>query len=343
MDADKLKNLPKNFRLDMAAAMIQAAYHCDAAEANVFARELLKVRTGVFEIRHPELKASRFVPKNTDMGPADEEYTYRVATEYGTVRPTSSYSRSTAPRADVSMVEATPQRVRPLVNAYGYDIQEARVAAKTGNGLPMRKAAAARKAIAFEMNDILTYGRPAAGAGGLPGYGVAMSGLAALSGTLTTTASTGALGSTAPELKSSDEIVSDLNSLYSSMITNSKGLEVPNTLLLPLSIMEIVAHKRMGDGDSTSVLNHWKSTHPDVDVEGWHALDAAPNSEFSGRRAICYRKAPDVIEYLAPIEFEQFAPQMDGLETLTMCHARVGGCVLYLPKAVNYMDFAAAP
>src|SRR5690606_28178357 len=141
-------------------------------------------------IRHPELKAQRFIPKNTEMGPADEEYTYRVATEYGTVRPTSSYSRSSAPRADVSMVEAPPQRVRPLVNAYGYDIQEARVAAKTGNGLPMRKAAAARKAIAFELNDILTFGRPKAGVAalGLPGYGVDMAGLAALAGTLTSTA-----------------------------------------------------------------------------------------------------------------------------------------------------------
>lgn len=332
-------------RQDALAAALQRQYSCDASEANTFARELLKVRAQVFEIRFPELKASRFVPKNTEMGPADEEYTYRVATEYGTVRPTSSYSRQNAPRADVSMVEAPPQRVRPLVNSYGYDIQEARVAAKTGNQLPMRKAAAARKAIAFEMNDILTYGRAAAGVASLnlPGYGIAMSGIAALSGTLTSTIAAGALGSTAWELKSSDEIVADLNQLYSEMITNSKGIEVPNQLILPLSLHQIAQHKRMGDGSDVSVLKHWQSTHPDVAVDNWHALDAAQNSEWTGRRIIMYRKAPDVVEYLAPIEFEQFAPQMDGLETITMCHARVGGCVLYLPKAINYGDVAAAP
>lgn len=332
-------------REDHLAAAMQRHYNCDAADANVFARELLKVRAGVFEIRHPELKASRFVPKNTEMGPADEEYTYRVATEYGTVRPTSSYARATAPRADVSMVEATPQRVRPLVNSYGYDIQEARVAAKTGNGLPMRKAAAARKAIAFEMNDILTYGRAAAGVSslGLPGYGVAMSGVTALSGTLTTTLAAGALGSTAWELKSSDEIVADLNAMYSNVITNSKGLEVPNQLILPLSLHELASNKRMGDGSDVTVLRHFQANHPDLAIEPWHALDAAQNSEWTGRRIICYRKAPDVLEYLAPIEFEQFAPQMDGLETITMCHARVGGCIVYLPKAINYGDVAAAP
>lgn len=318
----------------------------DAAEANVFARELLRVRSAVFNIRQPELKAAGFIPKNTEMGPTDEEWTYRVATEYGTVRPTSSYARQTAPRADVSMVEATPQRVRPLVNSYGYDIQEARVAARTGNQLPMRKAAAARKSIAIEINDILTFGRAAAGVASLnlPGYGIAMTGIANLSGTLTTTpANSTASGSTAWETKTSDEIITDMNAMFSTMVVNSKGLEVPNQMILPLSQYEIIQHKRMGDGDSTSVLNHFKGTHPDLAIDGWYALDSAPNSEWTGRRAITYRKDPEVLEYLLPIEFEQFAPQMDGLETITMCHARVGGCVLYLPKAVCYTDFAAAP
>lgn len=338
-------NAPKKLRLDRAARMIEDAYYCDASEAMTFARELLVVRKQAFEIRHPELKAQRFVPKNTEMGPADEEYGYRVATEYGTVRPTSSYARSTAPRADVSMVESTPQRVRPLVNAYGYDIQEARVAAKTGNGLPMRKAAAARKAIAFEHNDILTYGRAKAGVAtlGLPGYGIDMAGIANLSDTLTSAPTAGSQGSTAPELCSADEIVKNLNAGYTNMKINSKGLEICNALILPDSILEVLTHRRMGDGSTTSILNFWKSTHQDVEVEGWHALEAAQNSEWTGRRAIFYRKAPDVLEYLAPIEFEQFAPQMDGLETVTMCHARVGGVILYLPKAVDYMDFAAAP
>lgn len=332
-------------RQDALAAQIAASMHCDANEATVFARELLKVRSGLFDIRYPELKAQSFIPRNAEMTPADEQFTYRVAQEYGTVRPTAPNARERGPRVDVNLVEATPQSVRSMLLSYAYDLQEARVAAQTGNGLPMRKAAAARKVMAFEINDILTYGRAAAGVSslGLPGYGVAMTGIANLSGTLTTTMSTGAAGSTAPELKTSDEIVSDLNSLYRNVVTNSKGVEVPNQMILPLSIYEIIQHKRMGDGSDTSILNHFLATHPGLKVDSWHSLDAAQNSEWTGRRAICYRKAPDVLEYLLPVEFEQLAPQMNGFETLTECHARIGGCVLYLPKAVNYGDFAAAP
>lgn len=319
--------------------------HCDHSEANIFARELLKVRAGLFEIRFPELKAQGFIPKNAEMTPADEQFTYRVAKEYGTIRPSSPNARNTGKRVDVSLEEATPQSVRSMLLSYGYDLQEARVAAQTGNGLPMRKAAAARKVMAFEINDILTYGRAAAGVDslGLPGYGVAFKGIANLSGTLTTTPATGAAGSTAWELKTPDEIIADMNAMFSNVLTNSKGVEEPNQFILPLSLYEIAQHKRMGDGSDVTVLTHWKGTHPGCAVDAWYALDSAQNSEWTGRRMICYRKAPDVLEYLLPIEFEQLAPKMDGFETLTECHARIGGVVLYLPKAVNYGDVAAAP
>jgi hypothetical protein len=75
-------------------------------------------------------------------------------------------------------------------------------------------------------------------------------------------------------------------------------------------------------------------------VESWYALDSAndPGSLWTGDRAIVYDKSPEVLEALVPVEFEQFAPQMVGLETITECQARLGGVVLYRPKAVLYAD-----
>lgn len=332
-------------RHDALAAQILATMHCDANEANVFARELLKVRAGLFDIRFPELLAQSFIPKNAEMSPADEQFTYRIAKEYGTVRPTAPNARNRAPRVDVSLEEATPVSVRSMLLSYGYDLQEARVAAQTGNGLPMRKAAAARKAMAFEINDILTFGRAKAGVAALdlPGYGVDFKGIANLASTLTTTATAGSGASTAPELCSPDEVLANLNAAYTDVITNSKGVEIPNQMILPLSVHEYATHKRLGDGSDVTILRHFQATHPGLAIDSWHSLDAAPNSEWTGRRVICYRKAPDVLEYLLPVEFEQLAPQMDGFETVTACHSRIGGVVNYLPKAVNYMDLAAAP
>lgn len=318
-------------RLDAVAAQAQACLNFDASEANVFARELLKVRAGVFEVKFPELKAMRLIPMNKECGPVDEEFTYRYATEYGTTRPGSSYAGQ-APRVDVAMVEATPVRIRPVTASYGFDFQEARVAAKTGNGLPQRKANAARKAIAQELNRILTFGDSTR-------YGVTLAGLANLSGTHTYSVPNGASGDTEWTTKTPDEILLDLNGIASGIVTNSSGVEEPDTLLLPLARYELIASKRMGDGSDMTVLKHFLGVNPHIKtVESWHALDAAPSSEWTGMRMICYRKDPDVLEAIVPIEFEQFAPQMINMETITSCHARIAGVVAYRPKAISYGD-----
>ncbi len=325
--------MPPSIRHDALSAQMQAVLHLDASEANVFARELLKIRAGVFEVKFPELKAMGLIPKNTDCGPADEEFTYRTATEYGRTKLAAGYS-GTSPRADVSMVEAAPQRIRPMRVSYGYDIQEARVAAKTGNGLPQRKANAARKSIAQELNRILTFGAAATE------YGVAMSGLAALSGTLTFTPGLSqSTGSKSWLTKTPDEILADMNGVARGIVTNSSDVEHPNTLLLPLARYELIASMRLGDGSDQTVLKHFLGVNPHIKtVEAWHALDAAPAAEWTGMRMICYDKSPDVLESIVPIEFEQFAPQMHGTETVTECHARIGGVVCYRPKAISYGD-----
>lgn len=320
-------------RIDALAADIQRAYKCDASEANVFARELLKVRAGIFEIKFPELKAMRLVPMAAGLSATDEEYTYRYVKEYGTTQLATSYS-GTSPRADVSMHEATPARIRPLRASYGYDIQEARIAARTGNGLPMRKANAARKAIAHEINRVLTYGDSTS-------FGVTMSGLANLSGTLTYSTPVGSAGQKGWATKTPDEIVKDMHGMAKKIVVDSNDVEHPNTMLLSLDSYEIVATTRMGDGSDTTILKHFLATSPHIKtVEAWHALDSAndPGSLWTGNRAICYDKSPEVLEAIVPVEFEQFAPQMIGLETVTECQARLGGVVVYRPKAIIYAD-----
>ena len=46
-----------------------------------------------------------------------------------------------------------------------------------------------------------------------------------------------------------------------------------------------------------------------------------------------------MLEAICPIIFEQLAPQFEGYEVLTNCHARCGGVVLYYPKSVSYADY----
>jgi hypothetical protein len=318
-------------RIDAIAAKAMAEMKFDAAEANVFARELLRVRSQVFETEIAELKATQFMPRNTEVGTTDESYTYRVADNYGTTRTGASYATN-APRADVSMREETPQLIRPITASYGWSFQEARVAARTGNQLSMRKAKAAREAIAIETNRVLTFGDTTH-------YGAALAGLANLSGVNSYTVPNGSSGSPLWANKTPDEILKDMHGMASKIVTDTKDLKHPDMMVLPLASHELVATTRMGDGSDKTILRFFLETSPHVKrVESWSSLDAAPNSEWTGKRALCYVNRPDVLDYLLPIEFEQLSPDITALETVTTCHARIGGVMAYHPKAILYAD-----
>lgn len=323
-------NAKMKARLDAIAAKVMAEQKMDAAEANVFARELLRVRARIAEVEIAEMKATRFIPRNTEVSSTDESYTYRVATKYGETRTGASYTAA-APRADVSMVEKTPQLIRPITASYGWSFQEARVAARTGNQLPMRKAEAAREAIALETDRVLTFGDTTK-------YGAAMAGLANLSGTSVYTVPAGAAGTTWA-LKTPDEVLKDMHGMVSQVVVDTKELKRPDTMLLPLASYELVSTTRMGDGSDKTILKFFMETTPHVkQVESWSVLDAAPDSEWTGKRAIAYVKRPDVLDYLLPVEFEQLAPDINALETVVTCHARIGGVMAYHPKAIIYAD-----
>jgi len=323
-------------RLDQASLVARIersdlSNHMDASESVNYARELLRIRAAVFEVKYPELKAMALIPKNTEVSDTDEQYAYRVSREYGMTALGSSY-QGTAPRADVSSSESTPQGIKPITASYGFDFQEAKVAARLGNQLPQRKANAARKAIAQEINRILTFGDSTK-------YGIAMQGLLTLSGTEVYTVPNGAGASPTWALKTSDEILADMNAIVTQIVVNSNDVEHPDTMLLPLASYHLISTRRLGDGSDVTILKHFLANSPHITtVEPWYALDAAPAGQWTGKRMMVYHKSPDVLESLVPVEFDQFAPQVRDMETITNCHARCGGVVVYRPKAIAYGD-----
>ncbi len=314
----------------------------DSSEAVTFARELLKVRAGLFEVRFPELKAQRLIPRNSEMTETDEEFTYQTVDEYGATKTGASYSTD-APRADVSMREADPQRVGVITSAYGYSFHEALVSARLGRDLPMRKARASRKAIAHEVERILSYGDTTT-------YGPSLKGLLTLTpestptddGIREYTAPNGVSGSAkwldtddVTPLKTPEEIVRDMHGMANQIVRDSNDVEHPTDMLLPLAYHQHVSSTRMGDGSDKTILEFFRANSPHVkNIEAWFKLDAAPNAEWTGRQILCYDKNADVLEYLLPVEFRQHAPQARRMETLVDCDARCGGVVVYRPKAI---------
>lgn len=308
---------------------IRAKLNCDAGEAVFFARELLRVKAEIFEQRFPELIATSFMSRASELTPTDEHWTYQNATMVGKAEVRTAYS-STAPRADVYFEEATPTRILPIVSAYGYTFQEARASAATGKRLEARKAMAARRAIAQEVDEVLSIGKTL--------NGVALKGLINQTGTATYSTPTGSGGSKAWTSKTPDEVYRDMVDACTQVSTDSSQVERVTDLLLPSSRYEYVRDTRMGIATDTTILQYFQRNRPDVRVRSWWRLETVSGVSGSGKRMIGYNPSPEHVQYALPVEFEQMAPQMSGFETLINCHARIGGVKLYLPKSMIYGD-----
>lgn len=324
---------------------VKAGTHKDASESLFFARQLEYIRPGLLEVLYPELEAKKFCPLETTIPAGAEIYTYRAINKVGRAQLIKQYSND-APRVDVSGIEQT-QQIRGMADMYGYTMQELRAAMMASMPLDVRKAMAARYALALLADEVFFYGhadiaaeQSATGkdAGALEG---GLKGIANLASTTSYTVQNGAAGSPLWRKKTPDEMVADLHGVVNNIVKSTLGIHRPDSMILPLAAFNIASTKRMGDGSNQTVLDFFLKTSPYVkNVDPSYRLDAARAGNWSGTtgRGITYEKNPDRLTGLLPVEFEQLPPQQEHFEIRTTCHGRIGGVIAYYPASISYLD-----
>jgi hypothetical protein len=297
----------------------------DAAESVMLNRSLEDIAAQTYDVKYPELEARNHLPVNNRVSPAAQFYVYRQYDRVGMAKIIANYA-SDLPRADVVRKEFYVP-IKSIGDAYGYNIQELRGAAKEGIPLDMKKGEAAFRAVEERFDKIARTGDTEHG----------LTGFLNLANATSYTVANGAAGSAKFEDKTPDEILRDLNGIVNNIVTTTKNVERPDTLLLPLKQYTLIASKRLGDGSDETILSHFLKTNPYIKtVAPWYELAAAGAGGTD--RMVCYKKDPKNIELIIPQEFEQFPPQMKNLEVVIPCHARCGGVVAYYPLSVSYGD-----
>lgn len=299
-----------------------------------FPRELESIRAVVLEVQYGALKAAMWVPMKTDIDPGAEVYTYRATDMVGVAELASDLSED-GPTVDVKGSEVT-SAIRSMKSKYAYTIQEARNSKMANKGLDIRKATAARRAIAQTTDKVMLIGDGTAAYLGLRG-------LFKLTGTDTYTVPNGAGGSKLWSLKTPDEMVLDMHRMVHQVPESTNEVEEVDTMLLPTTMYRDASSRKMGPNTDTTVLQHFMNTmkaegKPDFTVGASPRLNTA--SGTSGFRAVAYKRDPDKLEGILPVAFEQFAPQFNGYRVTTHCHGRIGGVIVYFPKSVIYGDFS---
>lgn len=323
----------------------------DAAGVAFALRDLTEVMGRTFDVKYPDLKAREILPVFTGVDPGAEGYVWKQYDRTGAAKVIDSYSGD-LPESEVVMQEFQSRCVS-LGASYTYSIQDLRAARMAGVPLETRKALAARRSMEQAIEQIAFFGLaqvPGTGASqamfGAPtsqnvNDPMAMYGLTNFPGlTVNTTTNNWTLSTT-----SVSTIVADFNSIFLSVIQNSKGVHTPDTVVLPLSLWsQLASTPRSTTFTDDTILQYLRKENPWLKNVYWSTmLETAglkQDDSTPGPRIILMERNEENLQLVIPQEFEQLPPQMVNLMYKIPCHMRVGGIRVSYPKSIIALDGA---
>jgi hypothetical protein len=320
------------------------AVNLDAGESMFFARQLEYIKQQSYDILYPEYKAITMIPVSTEAGPGAESITYREFDTVGIMKVISNYADD-LPRADVRGKEYTTP-VRSIGGSYGYNVQEIRAARMANKPLELRRAEAARRAYEQMVNRIGWFAKSDDGI-----YG----GLTGLLYNANITKADANTGDWVNPGTTADQIIYDFSTAFFAMVSLTKGVEWPDTILIPPKQYGRLRTLPRSTISDTTVMTFLMNAHPEIKQIEWvnelsgispkpstpTAIGAGGTPYASGYKTdamVMYKKDPMKLTYEIPQPFEQFPVQERGLEYLIPTHARVGGVICYYPLSLAIVE-----
>lgn len=292
----------------------------DAKFTFALSRQLEEIKAQTYDIKTPAFKYQKFLPVSSG-NPALASITYRQFQEYGRAGPISNYSDS-IPLVDVLAEEFT-HRYKEYGAAYQYSVQDLR-AISLGVNLPAAQAIAARRAIESKLDLVAALGDSSFGLFGLlnhPSVPVA----SAVNGNWIA-------GNATPA-----EMLEDINTAVSTVMSNSLEMEVPDTILLPPAEFAYLAQKPVAVDNQTTSLRSLLDNSPYIkNIDSWQYLATA--GADGGPRMVVYRRDPGALTFELSIPFESHPPQEKNLAFVVNVTAKTAGVLFYYPLSALYVD-----
>jgi hypothetical protein len=298
----------------------------DAGETAFITRQLLYVKARTFDVKYTEFRARDFLPVSHEVPPGAQQWSFWSWDLAGMAKIIANYATDFA-SVDVNKTEVIAN-IKSIGAMYSYTVQDIRAVAMTGpqggGQLDYKRAAAARRAIEARIDDIAAVGETDSGFTGLTNN-ASVPIIPAPTGTWAAPATAA-------------EMIGDVNAVVGTVITQSNGVEIPDTVLLPISEFAIFSQTPFSALVPDMAMALFMRNNPYIkNMDQWSKLGKA-NAGNTGGRVVAYRRDENALTLEIPQEFEQFPPQIEGMAYQVPCHARVGGVVLYYPLSLCYMD-----
>ena len=306
----------------------------DANETIYFVEQLNYVKGKAYEKKYPLLKAASglVIPISQEADTADDTITYEFYDKVGMAKIIANYADD-LPRVDVKGQRFTSD-IRGIGDSYEYSIQDIRKGAKTGKSLPQRKSIAARKGNDQTVDKIAWYGDSEYNLIGLlnnPNITAAAVKVGVTSGKYIW-----------PE-KNPDEVLSDMNDSVTDTFELTQGIDMPDTMLLPIAQHALVSKTRLAAGTDTTILQFFLANNPSITSVEWinemNAVDPLPSGDTGPKDCmVSYYKDSEYLSLEIPQTFEQFPAQPVNLSWVVNCHSRCGGVIIPYPLVVRVTE-----
>jgi hypothetical protein len=297
----------------------------DAGETAAIARQLTYNIKRLFDKKYPELRARDFIPVNYEVPEGAEAWSEKGFDWAGMAKIIDSFADD-LPLVDI-MAEEVLHKPKYAGDAYMYTLEDLARQAFSGIQVDNKRAFAAKRAWENLVEQLGAIGNAAAN---IPGF------LTNANVTVLTAAGGNINGAWATA--TSQQIYSDLMIMTSTMVSTTKGVFKPDTMLLPISSYEIVMTKPFSDLDPTPVGMVFLKNNPHIrNIDQWAFLETA-DAAGTGPRAVVYKRDSEILELMIMKEFTQLPPKQKALAFLIDCYGVIGGVAIHYPLGIEYVD-----
>lgn len=293
-------------------------YNMDAATTMFFDRELEQIKARTFEVLRAPLMSTILIPVDSTSSPGATTVTYTMYDTTGSAKIISNYADD-LPTSDAFGIQRT-SNLRGIGNSFIITLEDIRAAQYANKPIEARKARSAARDQLQLMNRLAFFGDAKVG----------------IKGWLTNTDVNSALvsganaGARVWSAKAPAAILADLNEAVSYIIDTTNGMEMPDTIVMPVKQYQLISNTQFAAGTDTTILEFFLGNNPRIKVEMANELKGAFGA-LDG--FIAYKKDADKFYQEIPQAFEMFPAQWTNLAYTIPCHSKHGGTIIVYPKS----------
>ncbi len=302
-------------------------WHEDTGESAFLERDLEMIEARIYDYKLRELKFRRLFPVSNE-GQGSETIAYDIVRGSGVARVIAN-GADDLPRAD-TFVDRFYAVVRPIGISFAYTTQELRNAAFSNRPLEASRGAAARRGMEEKLSNIAWNGDSEYGLIGILGNANIPQSQAAAP-------ASGSDRTWAGGDKTPLEIISDITTAFSDIVSTTNQVHKANALALPVANFEYIKKTPYSDKVPMSILRYITDPENKFEID---VIEQAPELVGSGPggedQMLVYEKSDEVLQFRIPMELRALPPEQRNLEFLINMEAECAGMVVRYPLACSF-------